>query len=300
MSNFQIEAGAGSFQFSDPAAGPRQSMRVHYFRPVSCAQDARIVVAMHGLDRAAADFRDVLIRPADQRGMIVLVPEFDTEAFPDVFAYTYGNVRSGPGKAITPQDHWSFGIIDRLFRRVRDEVGSQRATFGMFGNSAGSQFVLRYLALTDAMAVDRAVASNSGIYMLPDLAVEYPSGMGGLDFDQKSLRRYFARRLTILLGEADCDSTAFDLPRDEVALAQGPHRLARGLWHFDLCKHIAERLGSPLAWTLQIIPSAGHIDQRIFDTAFDVLAGGYRSLRQHYCESTPHCLTPGSGPPLAR
>ncbi|CCM79597.1 Putative poly(Aspartic acid) Hydrolase (fragment) [Rhizobium mesoamericanum STM3625] len=143
----------------------------------------------------------------------------------------------------------------------------------MFGNSAGSQFVLRYLALTNASAVDRAVASNSGIYMLPDLAVEYPGGMGGLDLNRSSLQRYFGKKLTILLGEADSDSTASDLPRDEKALAQGPHRVARGLWHFDLCKQIADRLGDPLAWTLRIVPGAGHVDQRIFDTALDVLAG---------------------------
>lgn len=274
MNNFQMDAGRGRFQFSDPAAGTRQSMRVFYFQPTSGVQNARIVIAMHGLDRAASDFRDVLVRQADQHGMIVLVPEFDSEAFPDVYAYNYGNVRSGPAAAVATRDRWSFGIVDRLFRHVRDGVGSERTTFGMFGNSAGSQFVLRYLALTDATAVKRAVASNSGIYMLPDLDVEYPSGMGGLDLDQASLRRYFARKLTILLGEGDSDSTAFDLPRDKEALTQGPHRLARGLWHFDLCKRIADRLGDPLAWTLRIVPGAGHVDQQIFDTALDVLAGG--------------------------
>ncbi|MCJ9719897.1 hypothetical protein MOV66_00775 [Agrobacterium sp. SHOUNA12C] len=273
MNSFQMQAGNGSFQFSDPAAGTRHHMRVFYFRPASSIQDARIVIAMHGLDRAASDFRDVLVKRVDQHGMIVLVPEFDGEAFPDVYAYNYGNVRSAEGAVATTRDQWSFGIVDRLFQHVRDGVGSERATFGMFGNSAGSQFVLRYLALTEASAVDRAVASNSGIYMLPDLAVEYPSGMGGLDLNQASLQRYFGRKLTILLGEADSDSTAFDLPRDKEALAQGPHRLARGLWHFDLCKQIASRLGDPFAWTLRIVPGAGHVDQRVFDTALDILAG---------------------------
>ncbi|MFK3781462.1 hypothetical protein [Agrobacterium sp. NPDC089420] len=272
MDSFQMEAGKGSFQFFDPAAGARQHMRVFYFQPTSNIQNARVVIGMHGLDRAASDFRDVLVKRAEQLGMIILVPEFDIEAFPDVYAYNYGHVRSGPGAAFLPQDRWSFGIVDRLFQHVRTEVESKHTTFGLFGNSAGSQFVLRYLALTEASALDRAVASNSGIYMLPDLAVEYPNGMGGLDLDQTSLLRYFGSRLTILLGEADADSTAFDLPRDEEALAQGPHRLARGLWHFDLCKQIADRLDSPLAWALRTIPGAGHVDQRIFDTALDILA----------------------------
>ncbi|MBW6426157.1 hypothetical protein KX729_32935 [Rhizobium sp. XQZ8] len=272
MNSLQMEAGKGSFQFFDAVVSDQRHMRVFYFRPVSNVQHARIVIAMHGLDRAASDFRDVLVKGAEQHGIIVLVPEFDIEAFPDVYAYNYGNVRSAAG-AFLPQDRWSFGIIDRLFQHVRAGVESKRTTFGLFGNSAGSQFVLRYLALTQALTLDRAVASNSGIYMLPDITVEYPSGMGGLDLDQTSLRRYFGRRLTILLGQGDSDSTAFDLPRDEEALAQGPHRLARGLWHFDLCKQVAGRLGSPLAWTLRTIPGAGHVDQRIFDTALDILGG---------------------------
>jgi hypothetical protein len=273
MSNFQMDDGVGWFTFSDHAAGMRQSMRVFYFRPGGPVRKARIVIGMHGLDRAASDFRNVLAKQADQNGMIVLVPEFDTDAFPDVYAYNYGNVRlATPSAGILGRQHWTFGIVDRLFEHVRRGLSSDRSTFGMYGNSAGSQFVLRYLALNEAAAVDRAVASNSGIYMLPNLRIEYPSGMGGLDLDEDSLRQYFGRRLTILLGEADADSTAFDLPRDKEAIAQGPHRFARGLWHFNLCEQIADRLGERLAWTLEIVPGAGHVDQRIFDNAINILA----------------------------
>jgi len=77
-----------------------------------------------------------------------------------------------------------FGIIDRLFQSVRISIASNRDTFALFGNSAGSQFVLRCLALTPAAAVDMAVAANAGMYMLPDLAVDYPVGMGGLDVER--------------------------------------------------------------------------------------------------------------------
>ena len=46
------------------------------------------------------------------------------------------------------------------------------------------------------------------MYMLPDLAVDYPVGMGGLDLDETHLRRYLGRHLIILLGDADTDSAA--------------------------------------------------------------------------------------------
>jgi poly(3-hydroxybutyrate) depolymerase len=273
MSNLQLHEGAGSLVFSDDAAGTRRSIRIFYFRPRSSVRDAPIVIAMHGIDRAASEFRDVLAGKAERNRQIVLVPEFDAEAFPDMYAYNFGNVRlAPPSPTVLPRNLWNFGIIDRLFRQVRISVGSDRDSFGLFGNSAGSQYVLRYLALTEAAAVDVAVASNSGMYMLPDLTVDYPIGMGGLDLDESCLRRYLGRHLTILLGDADADSAAPDLPRIEAAMAQGPHRLARGLWHYEHCKKLADRLNVPFGWKLEIVPGAGHVSQQIFDRAVNILA----------------------------
>jgi hypothetical protein len=134
---------------------------------------------MHGIDRAAAEFRDVMAVQSARNGQIVLVPEFDTHQFPDFYAYNFGGVRlPPPSNTVLPREHWNFGITDRLFAHVRDSIGSNRRSFGLFGNSAGAQYVLRYLALTEAPAADAAVAANCGVYMLPDLTAEYPIGMG--------------------------------------------------------------------------------------------------------------------------
>ena len=72
-----------------------------------------------------------------------------------------------------------------------------------------------------------AIAANSGWYMLPDFSLEYPAGMGGLDIDETSRRRYLQRNIIVLLGDADTDTEAPDLPRNDEAMAQGPHRFAR-------------------------------------------------------------------------
>lgn len=273
MSVLELREGLGSFVFSDTAASSG-SLRVFFFCPKPGGSDSRIVVAMHGFDRAASDFRDALVSQASRSGQIVLVPGFDKVQFPDSYAYNYGNVvREQSREAPGPRKLWNFGIVDRLFEEVRDAVGSKQKSFGLFGNSAGAQFVLRYLALTEGVAVEVGVAANSGWYMLPDLSIDYPVGMGGLDLDESYLRRYLGRRLIVLLGDADTDSAAFDLPRNEAAMAQGPHRLARGLWHFDHCKRLADRLGTPFGWTLEIVPGAGHVDQGIYDRAALNLAG---------------------------
>jgi hypothetical protein len=106
---------------------------------------------------------------------------------------------------------------------------------------------------------------------VPALATDYPIGMAGLDLDEGCLRRYLARRLTILLGDADTDAAAPDLPRMPEAMAQGAHRLERGLWYFSHCKQLAERLGVPFGWTLESVAAAGHVSQEIFDQAAGIL-----------------------------
>lgn len=96
--------------------------------------------------------------------------------------------------------------------------------------------------------------------------------MGGLDLNESYQRRYLERGLTILLGDADTDTAAPDLPRSGIAMAQGPLRLARGIWHFEHCKVVADHIGVQLSWKLEIVRGAGHVSQQIFDRATDILA----------------------------
>lgn len=273
MSKFTLAEGAGSFVFRDEGVVPSpRTMRVFSFCPRSSGPRTRIIVAMHGVDRAAAEFRDLLVPQAERNGQIVLVPEFDPVQFPGIAAYNFGGVRRPPpDNAVLPREHWNFGVIDRLFQYVRQAIGSSRETFGLFGNSAGAQFVLRYLALNEAASVDVAVAANCGCYMLPDLAKDYPDGMGGIGLSSSDLRRYLCRPLVILLGDADNDPDAPDLPRWEEAMAQGPHRLARGLWHFEHCTKLARSLDVALGWKLEIAPGAGHVGQLIYDQGANIL-----------------------------
>lgn len=275
LSKLTLDEGAGSFVFRDDDAVPSpRTMRVFSFCPRSNSRSPRIIMAMHGFDRAAAEFRDLLAPQAERNGQIVLVPEFDSDQFPGAHGYNYGGVRlPPPDNTVLPRDRWNFAIIDRLFHHVRRAIGSSRNTFGLFGNSAGAQYVLRYLALNEAASVDLAVAANCGVYMLPDLTTEYPVGMGGIDLNANHLRRYLGRPLVILLGDADSDPDAFDLPRLDYAMVQGPHRFARGLWHFEQCTELAKSLNVKLGWRLEIAQGAGHVDQQIYDRGANILNG---------------------------
>ena len=80
----------------------------------------------------------------------------------------------------------------------------------------------------------------------------------------------------MLLGDADTDTEAADLPRNEEAMAQGAHRFARGLWHFAHCQALAKRRAIPFGWRLEVVRGAGHIDQVLFDRSAELFASTER------------------------
>lgn len=264
----ELHAGPGTFSYRDIAARASGQIRVFYHVPERVNPASRILIALHGLDREASDFRDVFVETSEHIGKIVIVPEFDLENFPDLYSYNFGNViHPPPSLELKHRKVWSFTLVDRLFSALKNANRYQHHDFDIYGNSAGSQYVLRYVALTGAPLIRMAISSNSGIYMLPNLDVAYPSGMGGIGLAESSLRRYLSRPLHILLGDNDVDTAAPDLPGGPEADAQGPHRLARGLWHYKHCKSLARTLGIDLRWTVEVVPGAGHVSQAIFNRA---------------------------------
>jgi len=109
--------------------------------------------------------------------------------------------------------------------------------------------------------------------MLPDLSIDYPGGMGGLGLDDSFVRRYLSKNLTILLGDADTNPDAPDLPQNEAARVQGPHRLARGLWYYEYCRKVAQRLGTSFGWRVETVPGAVHVDQAMFEIGAQIWSG---------------------------
>jgi len=92
MSENALRAGVGYFQFVSNDAP--LTMRVFYACPHSDLRKAPIIIAMHGMDRAAEAFRNDMAAQALKNGQIVLVPEFDVQRSPDHFAYNFGGVVS--------------------------------------------------------------------------------------------------------------------------------------------------------------------------------------------------------------
>jgi poly(3-hydroxybutyrate) depolymerase len=245
-----------SHPYADPI-DPRREITIHLHRPASFTADSAILMVMHGRRRNGADYCGFFAPEADRRGFLVVAPEFSEEHYPHPHGYNYGGMCDWDSDLL-PRERWLFPVLQSVFEEARRRVGAKRERFHLFGHSAGGQLVHRLATFSWLPAIERAIAANSGAYVMPHRGERFPFGLDGAPVGDEELRAFFARPLTIQLGAADVDPNDEHLPREAAALRQGPHRLARGHHYFETAQREAKRLGAPFAWRLAIAPGVAH------------------------------------------
>jgi hypothetical protein len=183
-----------------------------------------------------------------------------------------GHLRGEDG-APRPRRQWSFSAIEPMFDDARERFGMRTARYGLYGHSAGAQFVHRYAWFVPRARLASVVAANAGWYMMPDFNVAFPYGLGGSNISPESLARTLNLPLTVLLGESDNDPEHPSLRRTPEALAQGPHRLARGQRFFDTARDYAEQRHTGFGWRRVTVTGAGHQNELMAPAAVPYLLG---------------------------
>lgn len=260
-------SGTGMYRFSD-WEGP--ALRVFYYVPEVVTPTTGVLIIMHGVNRDADRYRDEWQAIAQAQGLILVAPEFTKADFPGSTGYNAGNFTDAKGRA-RPRGQWSFAAIEPLFDDIRRRTGSKAASYGIYGHSAGAQFVHRFVTFMPDARYHRAIAANAGWYTMPDMTQSFPYGLAGAPIDEAQERRALGRPLTILLGTADTDTAHPNLRRTPEAMAQGPHRLARGHAYFTQGQAEAKRLGTPLGWTVREVPDVAHKNGLMAKAAAELL-----------------------------
>lgn len=267
-----IPVGAGRFDMPEASGATAELLEVYTYRPARWSVNDKVLIVMHGRGRDADRYRDQWQRQAEAANLLLVVPRFSSTKFPGRLFYNFGNVVDSQNVA-KPRAQWTFGVIDRVFAEARKRSGATRETYGLFGHSAGAQFVHRYLLLAEATKAEFIVPANAGSYSMPTRDVAFPFGIGGVPVTDDDLRKALQRPVVILLGDRDIDPNHRSLPRDPPAQAQGPHRLARGTAFFNAARAEAERLGVPFAWKRIEVPGVAHSNDGMAAYAVSLFAG---------------------------
>jgi pimeloyl-ACP methyl ester carboxylesterase len=262
----QLAAGPGSFEFVDPDGNPDRPVTVWYFRPEQLRATDPIVFVMHGVNRNGQDYRNSWIEYAQSRRFLLLVPEFSKRYYPSTGMYNQGYMFTDSGEP-RQRSKWTFTTIERIFDRVIADNDLRQDGYTIYGHSAGGQFVHRFATFMPDARFKLAIAANAGWYTMPQLDVDFPYGLRGTAVDEDGLRQAFGNRLVILLGAEDTDPNHKHLSRTPEAIAQGPHRLARGKSYFAAARSQAEALNTSLRWRLQLVRGAGHSNSKMSKAA---------------------------------
>lgn len=246
-------------------------LTVHVFRPNRFnGRTGRIWFVMHGTGRDATRYLQNAIPVAEHYQVLVLVLEFSRQDYPTGDAYTLGVVSQGRADArAAAEGRWRssqkmiYMEIERTFDAVRGLLQSQQPGYFIFGHSAGAQFVHRLLTFVHCPRVLGAVAANAGWYTLPTIDEKqplFPYSLRGTPREFQDPRTLLAAPLTLLLGTRDTQSHDEDphLRASAGAMAQGPHRLARGMFYYQLGVQAARRANVRLGWKVQRAEGARH------------------------------------------
>lgn len=269
-----LRVGTGSFVFTGSAGAAVRPVTVHYHRAASLTPDSPILFVMHGNGRNADGYRNVWIPLAEEHGFLLVVPEFSREHYPSSRHYHQGNIMEASGEPVDSA-RWSFVTVEAIFDEVRERSGSTRSRYSIYGHSAGSQFVHRMLLLMPEARIEEAFAANAGWYTFPTGEEEWPYGLGGVVTEEElrvRLRSALARRVTVLLGEADTVTNHRDLRTTPEAMAQGIHRFERGHSFYAAAEAMATALELPFEWTVRTVPDVAHSNRGMAPAAAAALS----------------------------
>ncbi len=266
-----VEApGAHTVIYTDPAF-PEQPLLLHSARPRRFDEHTPVLIVHHGVARNGRDYRDYWLRVVDEAGILAIAIEFSEQSFPDYLSYHFGN-RHDENGVPNPREQWTYGIDERLFVALREQGLTRREKYGLFGHSAGGQFVHRMLSFGYRDRVAVAVSANAGTYAMPDLGIAWPFGLGDAELDPDALQSVLEFPLIVMTGTQDIKTTGRYFPKGQRSMRQGATRHERA-HNYVRAGHIAAKaLGTRCTWTVINVPNVGHDGEQMSLAAAPVIA----------------------------
>ncbi|TQV86806.1 hypothetical protein FKG94_00225 [Exilibacterium tricleocarpae] len=257
-----LDGGKGRFTFTE-WKGP--AIPVWTYIPTGAeAATLPIAIVMHGTGRDGDRYMEEWAPVAEANRFIAIVPEFSRQHFDGATGYNLGYVFSDETRQRRRDEAlWSFSAIEPLFTRVVDALNSDQTHYTLYGHSAGSQFVHRFLFYKPEARVKRFIPANAGWYTLPDTQEPYPYGLLGAGVSEAALKAALQRDVTVLLGDRDIDIAHSSLRRTPEAMRQGENRFERGHVFFERARAKADELGVAFGWQLDIVPGAEHSNRQM-------------------------------------
>ena len=263
-----VPQGISKFEFDNYPTLSNAPLTVHTYLADSTIKNIPIVFIMHGANRNAYDYCIDWVEPARKHNFLIVCPEIDVNRYPGSAGYNLGGMYDA--STLLDSTQWTFSFIEPIFEYLIENAVSNVQTYGIYGHSAGSQFVHRFALFTHPTHAKIFIAANAGWYTMTDFTEEFPYGFQNSPMMEENIKEKFKLDLVILLGENDTDPNASSLRKTEEAMRQGKHRFERGNSFYTKAKSMADSLGTEFKWTKVTIPEVGHSNFGMAPTAAEL------------------------------
>ena len=223
---------------------------------------------MHGASRTARKYLNDWLPLAKNRNVVLIAPEFSKESYPE---YVYLMMATERGKLLQDQSLYLTDSLGLLFDFFKAKLKLSTERFRLYGHSGGSQFVNRYLLLSEEKRIEKAVMANAGFYTFVDDQIPYPFGIKNMSVSAERLEWFLRLKGGVFLGDADNDPKHHSLPAMRKAKKQGRHRFERGTNFFNDLIKLGVENNLPFRWRYQTVPDVAHNNAAMSFAASDFL-----------------------------
>ena len=233
----------------------KPDINIFYSSPKSINANTKLLFLMHGGSRAAEKYINDWISFSKDRNVVLVAPEFSKKYYPE---YAFLMMSMENGKSLNDESLYINNSLGLLFDFFKAKLKLSTSNYRLYGHSGGSQFVHRYLLLSNDTRIEKAAMANAGFYTFLDDEITYPFGTKKMKISDERIKWFYRLKGGVFLGSADNDSNHESLPRMRKARKQGKSRLERGKNFFeDLVKYGVDN-NLPFRWRFQIVSNVGH------------------------------------------
>ena len=228
---------------------------IFYSSPKSINANTKLLFLVHGGSRAAEKYINDWISFSKDRNVVLVAPEFSKKYYPE---YAFLMMSKENGKSLNDESLYINNSLGLLFDFFKAKLKLSTSNYRLYGHSGGSQFVHRYLLLSNDTRIEKAAMANAGFYTFLDDEITYPFGTKKMKISDERIKWFYRLKGGVFLGSPDNDSNHESLPRMRKARKQGKNRLERGKNFFeDLVKYGVDN-NLPFRWRFQIVSNVGH------------------------------------------
>ena len=229
--------------------------KIYYSVPESIDENTKIIFIMHGASRTAEKYINDWLPLVQNRNVVLIAPKFSKESFPE---YVYLMMSTERGKLLRDESLFLTDSLGLLFDFFKSKLKLSTTTFRLYGHSGGSQFVHRYLLLSDEIRIEKVAMANAGFYTFVDRQTSYPFGIKNMNVSDERIEWLLRLKGGVFLGDTDNDPAHHSLPSQRKAKNKGRTRFERGTNFFNDLIGLGVENNLPFRWRYQTVPGVAH------------------------------------------